>query len=135
MNTDWMKRAACEDMNTNMFFPDKAEDEGPARAVCSQCTVAQQCLQYALAQNTSLAGIWGNTNKRQRKRIREGGTAARPLEQSGMAAVNAAKTHCKRNHEFTPENTRWSNGHRSCRTCYNVWLRKRRQATREAVAA
>ena len=45
------------------------------------------------------------------------------------------QTHCKWGHEFTPENTRWSNGHRSCRTCYNQRLRERRAANRKAVAA
>ena len=30
---------------------------------------------------------------------------------------NALKTHCKQGHEFTPENTRISNGHRQCRKC------------------
>lgn len=38
------------------------------------------------------------------------------------AAANAVKTHCKRGHEFTPENTRIQIGHkgkqmRNCRTC------------------
>lgn len=33
-------------------------------------------------------------------------------------ARNARKTHCRRGHEFTPENTRISKrGHRECRTC------------------
>lgn len=33
-------------------------------------------------------------------------------------AVNARKTHCKRGHEFTPENTYvWGGGHRQCRAC------------------
>lgn len=135
MNGNWMKHAACKDVNTNVFFPDKVEQEGPARAICAACPVIEECLQYALAQNPNPIGIWGNTNKHQRKRLREGGTAKRPLEHSGMAAINAAKTHCKRSHEFTPENTRWSNGHRSCRTCYNDGLRRRRQATREAAVA
>lgn len=36
----------------------------------------------------------------------------------GPCAVNAAKTHCKRGHEFTPENTWYEkNGARHCRTC------------------
>lgn len=35
----------------------------------------------------------------------------------GWAAQNAAKTHCKRNHEFTPENTYLKGGRRVCRQC------------------
>lgn len=36
-----------------------------------------------------------------------------------VATGNGLKTHCKRGHEFTPENTgiRPSTGHRECRTC------------------
>ncbi len=39
-------------------------------------------------------------------------------------AVNARKTHCKRGHEFTLENT-WVNtkGHRVCRTCKREYQR------------
>lgn len=45
------------------------------------------------------------------------------------AAVNAAKTHCKHGHEFTPENTRLDRGgYRCCRTCdrakYQAWYAK-----------
>lgn len=40
------------------------------------------------------------------------------LRGQGIAAVNARKTHCKRGHEFTPENTRaMKNGGRACREC------------------
>jgi hypothetical protein len=48
---------------------------------------------------------------------------------------NGAKTHCKRGHEFTPENTgpaTWSGG-RFCRTCKRAdgaRLRERRRAAR-----
>jgi len=42
------------------------------------------------------------------------------------AMKNKAKTHCLRDHEYTPENTRMSNGTRKCRTCENRYnlLRK-----------
>lgn len=41
----------------------------------------------------------------------------------------AAKTHCKWGHEFTPENTRpYANGKgRQCRTCLNAWHRAKRR--------
>lgn len=49
-------------------------------------------------------------------------TQAVNLERSGAATAaaefNRAKTHCKRNHEYTPDNTLLnSRGHRRCRTC------------------
>lgn len=41
-------------------------------------------------------------------------------------AVNAAKTHCKRGHEFTPENTRnMKSGGRACLTCEVEYHRPR----------
>ena len=48
----------------------------------------------------------------------------------GATAVNAAKTHCKYGHEFTPENTYVNSvnpTHRACRIC----LRRRHREFRE----
>lgn len=40
------------------------------------------------------------------------------LRSAGVTAINARKTHCKRDHEFTPENTyRHKDGRRECWTC------------------
>ena len=44
-----------------------------------------------------------------------------------LAAVNAAKTHCKRGHEFTPENTRRfgpEGRNRSCRICQRMHVKE-----------
>ena len=37
------------------------------------------------------------------------------------AAKMRAKTHCKRGHEFTEENTSWTTGVRICKTCRRAW--------------
>lgn len=46
----------------------------------------------------------------------------------------AAQTHCKRGHEFTPDNTVQQNGARRCATCHSDWQQahnaKRRAARR-----
>lgn len=38
---------------------------------------------------------------------------------------NSGKTHCKRGHEFTPDNTYWSRQGRCCRACCLAWHRNR----------
>lgn len=52
-----------------------------------------------------------------------------------VAGKNARKTHCKRGHEFTAENTLARAGRRACRTCHNQGQREagaRRRAARKA---
>jgi hypothetical protein len=55
------------------------------------------------------------------------------LRGSGFAAVNAAKTHCPRGHEYSPENT-YVNPHpqggRICRICKREGDRRRASARR-----
>jgi len=46
-----------------------------------------------------------------------------------------AKTHCKRDHEFTEANTRWGkNGRRNCRACA-AWHQRRYNARNSPVGA
>ncbi len=58
------------------------------------------------------------------------------LRGRGPTALNAAKTHCKRGHEFTPENTYYrrdsANGLRQCRTC--IRARNKQQWQRHKAA-
>lgn len=52
------------------------------------------------------------------------------LNQNRMryAASKRARTHCKRGHEYTPENTRYLTSGRECRACKHVNYLQRRDA-------
>ena len=47
----------------------------------------------------------------------------------GVRNPMGRKTHCKRGHAFTDQNTRRANGKRICRTCARDHMRRRRQST------
>ncbi len=49
------------------------------------------------------------------------------LRGNTIVATNAAKTHCKRGHPFTPENTRLENGSRRCKECRRLKQRQLRE--------
>lgn len=51
------------------------------------------------------------------------------LRGNGIGGVNAAKTHCPKGHEYTPENTYMGRyGGRSCRACKRAYHQSRKQA-------
>jgi|SRR5882757_3124034 len=53
-------------------------------------------------------------------------------DHSARIAALRAKTHCKRQHEFTAENTRWYKGRRQCKACFAFHARKYRKEARLA---
>jgi WhiB family redox-sensing transcriptional regulator len=73
---EWRDRAACRDTNPELFFPigttglaiDQIE---AAQAVCRQCPVQPECLEFALATNQE-AGVWGATTEDERRKLRKG---------------------------------------------------------------
>jgi WhiB family redox-sensing transcriptional regulator len=70
----WQFKAACRGPQAAVFFPpptferkdDKAEREGRAKQICTQCSVRQECLDYAVAIREP-HGIWGGLNELERK--------------------------------------------------------------------
>lgn len=69
-DTDWMEEAHCRNSNVpvDLFFPGRGghASSEPARTVCSQCSVTEQCLNYALNNHISI-GIYGGTSGRNRR--------------------------------------------------------------------
>jgi WhiB family redox-sensing transcriptional regulator len=66
---DWMSEAACQGVDSDLFFPERGDDLSGAKAVCRQCPVREDCLEHALV-NREHYGIWGGMSERERKRIR-----------------------------------------------------------------
>lgn len=94
---NWIRRAACDGMDTNVFYPAKADHEGveAAKAVCRRCPVRGECFEYALNQTgwDGDHGIWGGTTPEERKQIRKG----RPLRciDCGTTNLPATRLRCQ----------------------------------------
>lgn len=68
---NWREKAACLDMDTELFFPIGAS--GPAldqieqaKAVCRRCGVIAQCLAWAIKTNQH-DGVWGGQSEDERR--------------------------------------------------------------------
>lgn len=68
MNMSWRKRAACQGIDPDVFFPVSDDDAYPAKAVCEMCSVREACLEYALAYRER-DGVWGGATERERRRM------------------------------------------------------------------
>ncbi|MDT3767336.1 WhiB family transcriptional regulator [Gleimia hominis] len=62
----WQANALCAQTDPEAFFPEKGGSTREAKAVCQECAVREQCLQYALA-NDERFGIWGGMSERERR--------------------------------------------------------------------
>lgn len=67
---DWSQNAACRVFDPDLFFSDDEKTQTAARTVCLDlCGVRTQCLEYAVERD--LYGIWGGTDRAERRRARK----------------------------------------------------------------
>jgi WhiB family transcriptional regulator, redox-sensing transcriptional regulator len=73
---NWRTRAACREVDPDLFFPVGADDSPVtrfqverARAVCDSCPVRADCLRFALGSRQD--GIWGGTTEGERSAARQ----------------------------------------------------------------
>ena len=77
----WRDHALCRDTDPDLFFPVGTTGQAlvtidQAKSVCLQCTVTQECLDYALDTNQD-SGVWGGLSEEERRAIRRQRAAAR----------------------------------------------------------
>ncbi len=72
----WQLKAACRGPQASVFFPpshverkdEKLTRESRAKAICAECRVRGECLDYAIKIREP-HGIWGGLNELERKQI------------------------------------------------------------------
>ena len=77
----WRVTANCRDTDPELFFPIGNTGEAlrmlvRARAVCADCNVRKECLEFAMATNQD-CGVWGGTSEEERRDLRRRAAAAR----------------------------------------------------------
>jgi WhiB family redox-sensing transcriptional regulator len=68
MDTEWMSRGRCRDMDPAIFFPNDGVGVQVAQRICAECAVRAECLEYALANRVD-HGVWGGSSERERRRL------------------------------------------------------------------
>jgi len=65
----WMREASCRDMPTDWWFPERCHNWSKAKAICNECPVKQDCLDYSLTLPVCV-GIWGGLTGRERRQYK-----------------------------------------------------------------
>lgn len=65
----WTEHAACASLPPDLFFPSRGHETSTAKAVCAECPVCEECLDYALRRGEK-HGIWGGTSEADRRKLR-----------------------------------------------------------------
>ena len=117
----WRDLAACRGIvsaDYDPFFADCADLQLEAIAICETCPVRDACLTFAVRTGQQY-GIWGGQPQQIIRRLIAGDRGGRPHgRRTPTGHPQASKTHCKRGHRFSADNTYYTpDGHRRCRTC------------------
>jgi WhiB family redox-sensing transcriptional regulator len=68
MDTEWMARGKCREVDPAVFFPNDGVGVTIAQRICADCPVRTPCLEYALVNRVD-HGVWGGASERQRRRL------------------------------------------------------------------
>jgi WhiB family redox-sensing transcriptional regulator len=63
-----MAQGRCHELDPAIFFPSDGIGVLAAQRICSECSVKDACLEYALTDPVD-HGVWGGASERERRRI------------------------------------------------------------------
>jgi WhiB family redox-sensing transcriptional regulator len=59
---------ACEEVDPELWFPEKGGAVGPAKRICRGCDIRERCLEGAMARDERF-GVWGGLSRRERENL------------------------------------------------------------------
>jgi WhiB family transcriptional regulator, redox-sensing transcriptional regulator len=72
-DTSWIEHGKCKTdrVPTYIFFPARGDGEGvrQAKAICAECPVRAECLDYAVRTSQRI-GVWGGKSEYERRQVR-----------------------------------------------------------------
>lgn len=68
LDLSWREDALCAQTDPELFYPEKGGSTKEAKAVCAQCLVRAECLDYALATQQRF-GVYGGLSERERRKL------------------------------------------------------------------
>lgn len=66
---DWQGVSQCLGVDPDIFYSEDGVRTPEAKAICAQCIVRNECLEYAL-ENSERMGVWGGLTERERRSIK-----------------------------------------------------------------
>jgi len=66
----WQDFANCRGADPDLFFPERGASTRTAKAICRECSVRDECLEFAIVSSEKF-GIWGMMSERERRKIRK----------------------------------------------------------------
>ncbi len=69
VDLSWQDMANCRGGDADLFFPERGASTRTAKAICRECIVREECLEFAIV-NSEKFGIWGGLSERERRKIR-----------------------------------------------------------------
>ncbi|AEK09864.1 WhiB family transcription factor [Mycobacterium phage Keshu] len=65
----WEADALCQQVDPELFFPERGQGGNEAKRICARCPVIEECREKALSFGTELWGVWGGLTQRDRRLI------------------------------------------------------------------
>jgi WhiB family redox-sensing transcriptional regulator len=78
----WQDLSNCRGADPDLFFPERGASTRTAKGICRECSVKNECLEFAIVSSEKF-GIWGGMSERERRKIRRQRAVAAERRRAG----------------------------------------------------